>query len=151
MTVRCPRPNHSFKAEALTPALGSEMSTARHIVACIGLVALQFVLAQFYLPGPWQNIAPPAIGTIFAVLVGRASLEFVFLTLTIIGPVMVLGVLFLVAGVAWPGEAAAHLRANMSPGNFLAILAPPFVGAATWLAVQRLTTNSSGRAKARAA
>jgi hypothetical protein len=127
------------------------MPTARHIVACIGLVALQFVLVQLSLPGRWPNIAAPFIATIFAVLVGRVSLEFVVLILAIVGPVMTLGVLFLMSGVAWPGAAAAHLRATISLANLLTILAPPFVGAATWLAVNHLTIHSSGRAKARAA
>jgi hypothetical protein len=125
---------------------------ARHIFACIGLVALQFVLAQSsYLPGTWINIIPPAIGTIFAFLVGRVSLEFVIVTLIIVGPIMVLSVLFLIAGVAWPGDAAAHVKAHMSVGSFLAVLSPPVVGAVTWLAIRHLTNHSSGRAKARAA
>lgn len=128
------------------------MNTARHIVACIGLVALQLMLAQpSLLPGTWINIVPPAIGTIFAILVGRVSLGFVVVVLAILGPVMVFSILFLIAGVAWPGEAAAHVRVNMSLSNFLAILSPPFVGAVVWLAARHLTSHSSGRAKARAA
>lgn len=115
------------------------MRITRHIIACIGLVALQFLLAQSsYLPGAWINIVPPAIGTIFAVLVGRVSLEFVIFTLVIVGPIMVLSVLFLMAGVAWPGDAAAHVQAHMSLGNLLAVLSPPFVGAITWLAIRHL-------------
>lgn len=127
------------------------MLTARHILACIALVALQFLLPQFYLPELWPNIAAPFVATVSAVFIGPVSLEFVFLTLTIVGPVMMLGVLFLMSGIAWPGVAAEHLSASMSLSNLLVLLAPPFVGSATWLATKHLTNHSSGRAKARAA
>jgi len=63
---------------------------------------------------------------------------------------MVFGTLFLMVGVAWPGQAATHLRADMPLGSFLAVTAQPLVGAATWFVAQRLT-RPSGRAKARAA
>lgn len=124
------------------------MRTIRHLLACIALVVV-YVLID--LPMPWGYFVPSVTATIAAVLIGRISLSFVVLTLTIIGPVMVLSVLFLISGISWPGQAAEHLSANMSAGRLVGALAPPFLGAATWLALHYLTSRSSGRAQARAA
>jgi len=126
------------------------MQTLRHIIGCICLAATPF-MPSLHLPGYWVNVLPPLTGTLLAVLIGRVSLPFVVLVLVVTGPVMVFGTLFLMAGVAWPGQAAAHLRADMPVGSFLAVAAQPLAGAVTWFVAQRLTTRPSGRAEARAA
>ena len=124
------------------------MRTTRHLLACMTMVVVYFLLD---LRMPWGYFVPSIAATTAAVLIGRVSLSFVVLTLAIIGPVMVLGVLFLISGTSWPGHASEHLSANMSVAQFVGILAPPFLGAATWLALRYLIIRSSGRAQARAA
>ena len=127
------------------------MQTIRHLIGCICLVAAPFMLSSPHFPAYLVNVLPPLMGTLLAVLIGRVSLPFVILVLIVTGPVMVFSTLFLMAGVAWPGQAAAHLRTDMPLGSFLAVTAQPLVGAATWFVAQRLTNRPSGRAKARAA
>ncbi|MGN6281380.1 hypothetical protein [Frateuria sp.] len=127
------------------------MQTFRHLISCICLVAAPFMLSSPHFPAYWVNVLPPLMGTLLAVLIGRVSLPFVILVLIVTGPIMVFSTLFLMAGIAWPGQAVAHLRADMPFGGFLAVTAQPLVGAATWFVAQRLTNRSSGRAKARAA
>jgi hypothetical protein len=102
------------------------MRTFRHIIGCICLVAIPFMLSSTHLPAYWVNVLPPLMGTLLAVLIGRVSLLFVILVLVVTGPVMVFSTLYLMAGVAWPGQAAAHLRADMPLGTFLAITAQPW-------------------------
>lgn len=123
------------------------MRTIRQIIACIALVVVYFLLD---VPMPWGYFVPSIAATATAVLIGRVSFSFVVLMLAIIGPVMVLTTLFLISGTSWPGQAADHLFSAMSFVNFSGVLAPPFVGAATWLSLHHLAVRPSQRTRARA-
>jgi hypothetical protein len=117
------------------------MRYVRHVVACIVLVAAYLLLQDA--PTPWVYFVPAVGATVAAGLIGRVSLPFVFLVFAFLGPIVILSTLFLVTGTSWPGQAAEHLRAAISIGAFIGILAPPFVGSVTWIAMRYLTIRST--------
>ena len=119
------------------------MLLKRAAIASIVLVVAYLLLVTVSPPfAAW--FAPAILATVAACLIGRVSLPYVFLVLAVLGPIMTLCTLFLIAGTSWPGQAAGHLRAGMSFGNLLEILAAPFIGSATWLAMRYLTIRPSG-------
>jgi len=120
------------------------MSLKRAAIACIVLVVAYLLLVQVSPPfAVW--FAPAILATVAACLIGRISLLYVFLVLAVLGPTMTLCTLFLVTGISSPGQAAENLRAVMLVGSFLEILAAPFIGSATWLAMRYLTIGQVDR------
>ncbi len=111
------------------------MKAARNLLAGSVLVGAYLLLD---LPSPWLYFVPAMAATLVARLVGPLSLAFVMVVLTLLGPVIDFGVLLMIAGGIWPGEAAEHVVQNLPFGIFAGIIAPPCVGGATWFAVRRL-------------
>ena len=118
------------------------MQLFRKIVASAALVGAFFIAEG--VPRPWFFFLPAAAAVLIARAVGPVSFSFTVVALTLLGPVSAVVFLFLISGDSHPGADLEYLLSGLSGHDFVAILAPPFVGAAVWLMVSYLTRRSSG-------